>query len=146
MPRRRLPARLGLRNARADRRALWVILDGEKEIGTGVGEDDLAGAQAALEHYFAQQYKPPSGITDPGDLLVDDVMGAYLRDHAADSPSRAWLAHTSEPILQWWSGKALSLINAAIRKSYVNWRTAQRIKSYKKRPGKLVSDRPRGTS
>ena len=61
MPRRRLPARLRLRKARADRSALWVILDGEKEIGTGVGADDVAAAQEALEAYLADKHRPPSG-------------------------------------------------------------------------------------
>lgn len=140
MPRRRLPARLRLRKARADRSALWVILDGEKEIGTGVGADDVAAAQEALEAYLADKHRPPSGKSHPANLLVDEVMAAYLRDHAPTSRSKEWIGHTAEPILQWWAGKPLSAVNAGNCRTYVAWRTAQRVKSYKKRAARLVSD------
>ena len=56
-----------LRNARADRRALWVILDGEKEIGTGVGEDE---AQPRLPH--------GGGGSRPGRLGVAARVGPQL--------------------------------------------------------------------
>ena len=67
-------------------------------------------------------------------------MATYLRDHAPTSRSRDWIGHMAEGVLQWWTGKPLSAVNAGNCRTYVAWRTAQRIKSATKRPGRLVSD------
>ena len=140
MPRRRLPARLWRRPARTDRRSVWVILDGKNEISTGVGADDIEAAQAALEAYLAARHRAPSGESDPRKILVDEVMAAYLREHAPNVRSRDWIAHTADPILQWWSGKPLSAVNKGNCETYVAWRTAQRVKSSTAHPGRFVSD------
>jgi integrase len=66
-------------------------------------------------------------------------MATYLKDHAATSRSRAWICHTAEPIVEWWSGKPLSMVNGANCRSYVAWRTAQRVKAFRKRPGRRLS-------
>jgi integrase len=139
MPRRRLPARLRLRKARSDRRSVWVIVDGETEVSTGVGTDDVEAAQETLEAYLAAKHRAPSGESDPRNLLVDEVVETYLREHAPSKRSSIWLAHTAEPLLQWWTGKPLSAVNGANCKMYVAWRTAQRVKSFTKQPGRFVS-------
>jgi hypothetical protein len=67
MSRRRKPPRLYLRPARPSKgeRERYVVLDGEKEIGTGCGPDDLDGAKEFLGRYLAQTYQPPAGATSP---------------------------------------------------------------------------------
>jgi hypothetical protein len=35
-------------------------------------------------------------------------MATYLKEHAAHSPSREWIGHTAEPILEWWAEKTLA--------------------------------------
>jgi integrase len=67
-------------------------------------------------------------------------MATYLREHAETSRSRDWLVHTAEPISVWWAGKLLSDVNGSNCRAYVEWRTSQPIKSYKKRPARRVSD------
>jgi integrase len=140
MPRRKQPARLYLRKKRSDRQAVWVILDGTNEIGTGAGANDVAAAQQALRTYLAEQHRPPSGSVRPNELLVDEIVAVYLRDHAPKSPSKEWIGHTAAGILEWWTGKTLLAVNGPNCRAYVQWRTGQRIKSFTKKPGRLVSD------
>ena len=135
MPRPKKPPRLYLRH-RAGRPAQWVILDGAKEAGTGAGAEDADRAAQALEAYLVERHQP-SDSNAPEDLLVDEVMASYLREHVPDSPSRAWIADMAAPIVEWWSGKTLDQINGPTCRAYVQWRTSQRIKW---KPDKLISD------
>ena len=128
MPRRRLPVRLRLRKARADRAAIWVILDGEKEISTRAGADAVQTAQEALEEYLASRHRPPAGEPNPASLLVAEVIATYLREHAPKSRSADWIGHTAEAILEWRGDKPLSAVRGEYCRMYVSWRTAQRIK------------------
>jgi hypothetical protein len=52
-------------------------------------------------------------------------MARYLKEHAAHSPSKEWIGHTSQPILDWWAGKTLADVNGTNCREYVTWRTAQ---------------------
>jgi hypothetical protein len=52
-------------------------------------------------------------------------MATYLKEHAAHSPSREWIGHTAEPILEWWAEKTLADVNGPNCRDYVKWRTAQ---------------------
>jgi integrase len=72
-----------------------------------------------------------------GKLFVDEVVAAYLSEHAKDSISRVFLHDTARPIVQWWSGKKLSEINEGNCKAFVKWRTAQKDSRKRKRPGNI---------
>jgi hypothetical protein len=139
MPRPRKPARLYLRKGRGDRRATWVILAGAKEFSTGAGADERGKAEAALEAYLAQQHRPPRGANQPSELLVSEVMAAYLREHAPTKTSAAWIADMAADILRWWGDKALSEINGRTCRAYVDWRTAQSIATSKQRDARAVT-------
>ena len=140
MPRPRKPARLYPRRARGDRGASWVILDGKKEIGTGASLGDRAAAEAALHAYLAKHHRPPSGANRPSQLLVAEIMNAYLEEHAPTKASRDWIADMAADILVWWGEKALSEVNGRNCRAYVGWRTLQRVQKFTKNPGRLVSD------
>lgn len=131
MPRPKRPARLWLRK-RPGQRAVWHILDGAREISTHAGAEDIAAAQKALADYCADRHEPPSGVTSPKALLVDEVMSIYLREHAETSRSKAWIAHMAGPVLEWWSGKTLAEIHKLNCRHYTKWRTAQPIKQQRK--------------
>jgi integrase len=122
-------ARLYLRAGRAGRAATYVILDGAREIGTGCGQSDRAGAEKALAAHLATKYTPPRKQADAGlaDILIADVMQAYLREHAAHQTSRDWLGYMAEPIIDWWGDKTLAAVRGATCREYVAWRTAQLI-------------------
>jgi integrase len=123
MPRPKKDARRYLRRRRG-RPPVWVIIDGTREVSTGCGADDAGGAERALAHYLAAKFRAP-GPLPPSELLVDEVMAVYLREHAAHSPSREFLRHTAVPVVKWWSGKTLDQIKGSNCREYVSWRTAQ---------------------
>src|SRR5262249_33436296 len=118
----------------------WRIRDGKNRPSTGCDEADLAGAEKALADYIAAKYRPPIGLG--GRLLIDEVMAAYVNEHAAESHSREFLVHTARPILHWWSGKRIAEVNKTNCKGYVKWRTSQwrRRHPNSKKPPVKVSD------
>jgi len=122
MPRRRKPARLWLRRARGDRNAVWVILDGGKQVATGCSESELGRAQEALADHIAQSYRPPASRV-LRELHVEDVMTVYLREHAPTVARPDFIATTAKPILEWWAGKRLSEIRGQSCRDYVEWRS-----------------------
>src|SRR5947208_3951464 len=84
MPRPRKSARLWLRPGRDDREAVWVILDAGKEISTGCGQGDVAGAEQALAVYVAQKHDPKQAARagDPNQIKVADAISIYWTEHA----------------------------------------------------------------
>lgn len=125
MPRHRKPPRLYLRKGRSDRGAMWFILDGATAKSTGCREHDFACGERALAEYIAGKYTPPGALA-AHEIFIAEVMAAYLQQHAARSPSREFLVHTSRPIVEWWGARTLAEINAPNCQLYVDWRTQQR--------------------
>ncbi len=136
MSRRRKGAYLYLRERRG-RPAVWAIRDGTHEVSTGCGAHDVAGAEEAIARYFARKYRPPGALA-PDKLFIDEVLAAYLNEHAKHSLSREFLVHTAAPILEWWAGKKLSDINGTSCRDYVTWRT--RHTHRRARARKTISD------
>lgn len=124
MPRPRKAPRLYLEPARKDRAATWRIYDGKKRVSTGCSPQDHVSAQRALADYVAGNWTPP-GPLPLVELLIEEVVAAYLKEHAKNSPSRDWLFHTARPVLEWWAGKTLSDINEPNCVEFVKWRVAQ---------------------
>ncbi len=127
MPRPRKGARLYLRE-RPGRDPVYVILDGSLEVGTGCGRDRATDAERMLASYIAGKYEPPEG--DKGhvklsDILIADVMTAYLREHAPYTASAAWIGHSVKPVLDWWGAKTLADVKGKACRDYVDWRTRQ---------------------
>lgn len=145
MPRPRKGPRLYLRSGRAGRGPVYVILDGSREIGTGCGPDRAADAEAALARYLAGKYTPPapSAGATLGDILIADVMAAYLTEHAAHTSSAAFIGHTAAPILDWWGDKTLAAIRGQSCREYVAWRTGQIVANtaHPRRDGSLPTPR-----
>jgi len=123
MPRKRLPPHLFLDVREPRKPNFWRIRDGKNRPSTGSLEHDLAAAEQALAAYITAKYRPPIGLGSQ--LLIDEVMAAYLRDHAAESRSREFLVHTARPIVEWWTGKRIAEVNKTNCRAYVKWRTAQ---------------------
>ena len=121
-------ARLYLRN-RLGRDAVWIIRDGPKQIGTGCGEKDVAGAERALAGYLADRYQPPTGPAALDRLLVADIMTVYLRERAPNVRRPDFLAVTAAPIIDWWGEKTLATIKGQSCRDYVTWRTGQGVKA-----------------
>jgi hypothetical protein len=73
--------RLYLRERRG-RDAVYVILDGKDEVGTGCGRDGRAGAEKALADYIAKKHKPDWLTGHPAEVAVADVLAFYGAEKA----------------------------------------------------------------
>lgn len=128
MPRKSKGPRLYLRRARADRAAVWVILDRGKEIGTGCSESDVEGAENALAAYLVEKYEPPRVGGRLRKILIADVMNLYLTEQGPNTADGGqWIAYMAGPVLEWWGTKTLAAVNKSGCQAYVSWRTAQNV-------------------
>lgn len=126
MPRHAAPPRLYLKRGERGRIASWIIKDGAARISTGCSEHDLERAQQALAEYINRKFKAPTG--KGANLLIVEVLAAYLQQHAAHASSpktREFLRDTSRPLLEWWQDKTIVEVKGATCRAYVKWRTSQ---------------------
>lgn len=128
MPRRAKGPRLHLRPARADRDAVWVILDRGKEKSTGCFESDREGADIALAAYLTEKYEPPRTGGKLAKTLIVDVMTLYLQEQGPlTADGGAWIGYMAAPIGEWWADKTLANVNKSNCTKYVDWRTGQGV-------------------
>ena len=132
MPNPARSPRLWLRRS-SGRQPTWVILDRGRQIGTGRGAGDRAGAEQALADYIRAKYTPRARGGRLDEILIADVMMIYLREHAPTVARPDFLATSSAPIISWWGTRPLSAIRGQTCRDYVAWRTAQRVGSTERR-------------
>lgn len=126
MPRPRKGPRLYLRRYRKSA-AVWVILDGAREVSTNCRAHDLEGAERALESFIAGKYAPPDGPARPDNILIADAVNAYLKEHAPTTRSLEFIVHTSKPLLDWWGEQTLAAVKGESCRSYIKWRVGQGV-------------------
>lgn len=152
MPRPSKGPRLYLRPARPEKRqeAGWVIRDGGRELGTGCGPGDRAGAEVALGQYIIDKHaqqgpgEPASDrdrVRDPSSVLIADVLAVYARERAPFVADPASASHRIESLLDYWAADKAAMpdkrdgtLGSILRSTcqgYVAWRTAQKVKGYK---------------
>ena len=140
MSRLRMLPRLYLRRWKHCR-AMWVIRDGSTDIGTGCGEHEVARAEEALSNYLSKRFKPP-GVLPLAQLLIDEVVGAYLNEYVPHSRSKEFIVVVLAPVMRWWTGKMLADITGGNCREYVRWRTAQPVR-YAHSPKRVSSETAR---
>jgi integrase len=129
MPRPAKGPRLYLRR-RAGREPVYVILDGPRELVTGCGPDRAGEAGAALHAYLAAKYTPPAKAgAGLADILIADVIAAYVAERGPHVANRSFVAATAGSILDWWSTRTLADVKGQACRDYVTWRTAQRVRN-----------------
>lgn len=126
MPRRAKGPRLYLKSWKGYP-PVWVIRDRERQVSTGCGERDLAGAERKLSEYISQKHEPETRESSPGRILIADVVNIYIREHAPHVKNKAFLIHTASPINEWWGDQTLSTIRARTCRAYVEWRVKQGV-------------------
>lgn len=122
MPQRSKGARLYLRE-RKGRPPAYYIRDGSKEIGTGCGVDDVAGANKALADYLARTFRPNTRERELDRINVAEVLTLYARDLPEDSPSRKTIGYHIKALLPYWGSKTLADIKGSTCRAYVMQRT-----------------------
>ena len=121
MPRRAKGARLYIRQRRG-REAVWVILDGEKELSTGCGADDRGRAEKALAEYIGKKHKPDWQNSHPAEVAVADVLAYYGANRAPELAHPELVGYHLVPLLKHFGESTCWQINAETCKAYVERR------------------------
>lgn len=125
MSRRSKGPRLWLRPARTDgTEALWVILDGTRQRGTGCGASDIAGAEQALSKYLDKKYVTgiSAGPRDPAAIPVVDVLTLYAVDRAITHSDRKKTDSRLGFLEAYWTGKTLADVTGPECRAYARQR------------------------
>lgn len=121
MPRRRLPPRAYFR---ADEQ-VWVIRDGERQLRTGCGPDDSAGAEKALAAYLETKFSPTVSESRLARLRVTEVLTAYGREHAPTLHAADRAGYAIAALTPWWDGKTLIDVRGGTCRDYTAHRRRQ---------------------
>jgi len=127
MPRRSKGARLWLRparrkNGRIVRSAVWIIIDGNRQVATGCLKSEAGEAERKLAVYIADKYRPARFAKDIDQIDIADVLSIYLDDcgpRIADQPK---LERTIGRLNNFWGGKTLSRVTSAECRAYATTR------------------------
>ncbi len=112
MPRRKLPARLYLRQ-REGREPRWVIVDGRTEIDTGCGPGDHQRAQEKLGAHIEATREIDTSSRNPAQVSVADVIALYLKTKPAPPA-----CYHGTPLLGFFGLKTLRDINGQLCRAY----------------------------
>lgn len=112
MPRKRLPARLRLKD-RKERGERWVIVDGRTEIDTGCGAGNYKAAQEKLGEYIAETKTIDTSTRNPAQVSVADVIALYIKHNSAPPG-----CYHATPLLEFFGLKTLRDINGQLCRAY----------------------------
>lgn len=135
-------ARLWLRPARTDadgivRAARWFILDGTKQIGTGIGEGEGGEAEKRLAEYIAAKHAPPRRERALAQIPIADVIAVYLDDVVPGQARPQQGAERAERLLEFFGDKTLDDVTGKLCREYVEFRRGKR--SGKNQTGRIGS-------
>jgi integrase len=132
MPRQASPPRLWKRPERRDKSgklthtSTWIILDGGRQISTGLDASDVIGAQKALADYINRRHTE-SITTRPraaDKIPVADVLNLYLRDIVPKHTDPKKMVGVFKRLADFFGDRYLGDINGQLCRQYVNARPA----------------------
>ncbi len=123
MPTKTKPARLWLRRRTDGRDTAWVILDGGRQIATGCGPEDRAGAEAALQRYLDRKARPVKG-TDADRAFIASAIKLYAEEVAPKQKRPEEAAGRLDRLLDWWGTKTVAEVTKGSCAAYVATRTS----------------------
>lgn len=122
------------KNGAIARQPVWVVLDGSKEISTGVAanpDQSKAPAEAVkfLSDYLIKQVRPERKAREIDDIPIADVLSIYLDDHVDPEKGESEITAQERHLVQtigrlnkFWGSKVLTDINTREAKGYVKHR------------------------
>lgn len=122
------------KNGAIVRQPVWVVLDGSKEISTGVAatpDQSKAPAEAVkfLSDYLIKQVRPERKAREIDDIPIADVLSIYLDDQIETEKTESELTARERHLVQtlgrlnkYWGSKVLTDINTREAKGYVKHR------------------------
>lgn len=111
MSRKRLPARLRIKERPSGAR--WIIVDGREEIDTGCGPGDYKAAQEKLGEYIAASREIDTSSRNPAQISVADVIALYIKHNSAPPG-----CYHATPLLDFFGLNTLSDINGQLCRDY----------------------------
>lgn len=132
MPRQPSPPRLWKRPERRDKSgklthsAAWIILDGGRQISTGLDASDVIGAQKALADYINRRHTESitRGPRSAEKVPIVDVLNLYGRDVVPKHTDPKKMIGVFKRLADFFGDKYLSDINGALCRQYADGRTA----------------------
>lgn len=136
VPRPSKPARLWLRPARKTKngnsvkQAVYLILDAGKQISTGCGPDDRAGAEEALSRHIAEKTRQETSRSTrrktAEELHIAEVLARYMEVKGTQVARPSELGQRMQKLLEFWGNKTCDQISSVTCNDYVNFRSGKR--------------------
>jgi integrase len=126
MPRKSKGPRLYLRERRS-REAVYVILDGKNEVGTGCSGDNRSGAEKALADYIGKKHRPAWLSGHPSEIAVADVLAFYGKHYAPSLEHPELVGYHLTPLLKHFGGMSCWDVNGETCRSYATRRMAGEV-------------------
>jgi len=105
----------------------YVILDGQNEVSTGFGLGQEQEVDKALADYIGKKHTPHWRDGDPDHVLVADVMGYYVEEHAPELAHPELVGYHSLTLLKAWGTKPCSAITGDSCRQYVRDRVSGKL-------------------
>ena len=97
---------------------MWRIRDGDRDIGTGCPQSDLARAEQKLVNYLAAKHQPNRKIQDIESVEIADLLLIYLTDRRASQQNKKQFDRRIKRLNDWWGGKKLSDVSGDSCRAY----------------------------
>jgi integrase len=118
------PARLWLRDVRGNK--VWYIRDSGRQIATGCGAHDRAGAEAKLAAHIAARVKPSrdSG-RDPAAISIAELLNIYQQDRGPKIARPEELGQRVTALLGFFKDKPVTALNKRLCRNYAAHRRSE---------------------
>ncbi len=119
MPRDSKPPRLWYRKprrakeGRSAEKGVWVILHNGRQVSTGCGKSDRAGAERALAEHITASHVIPRKQRRIEEIPIADVLNLYLQDVVPTLATAKKAAGRIDRLLDWWGTMMLDEVTGA---------------------------------
>ena len=131
MPRSNKSSHLWLRPARrgGTEAAVYIILDGRRQVSTGCGIDAREEAEKRLADYIANKYAPERRERPLSEIRISDVIPIYLADVAPGQARPEKAGERAVRLLQFFGDRRLDQITGWLCREYATWRDGRANRS-----------------
>jgi integrase len=106
---------------------MWIIRDGDKDIGTGCYESDRAGAEKALAKYILKKHDPSKALknNDPNTIRIVDVCSLEIQHIAKRDINQMYknqLISAIQRIGNWFADYTIGDLDGALQERFTKER------------------------
>lgn len=118
MPRPKKGPRLWFREDRIDPETgkrisagQWLILDGGRQVATGLARDEVEAAERKLAVHILERSRTPRSVRDIESIDVAEVLAIYDEDCRERQANKPKFDERLRRLNRWWGGKKLAEVN-----------------------------------